>query len=68
VIASVGPVMNATLAEYGLTPDVVPPVPKMAVLVRSAAEMVLEILTRKRRAPAQTPANRRGECRDAVTQ
>jgi len=49
VIASVGPVMNDTLAEHGLLPDIVPAHPKMAVLVRAAAEDARSILARKRR-------------------
>ena len=48
VIASVGPVMNTALAEHNLAPDVVPPHPKMPLLVRSAAEMAGAILARKR--------------------
>ena len=37
-IGSVGPVMDTALAEEGLAPDIVPAHPKMAVLVRTAAE------------------------------
>ena len=47
VIASVGPVMNAALADYGLVPDIVPPQPRMPVLVRSAAEAAHSILRQK---------------------
>lgn len=47
-IGSVGPVMDATLADCGFTPDIVPAHPKMAVLVRTAAEMALTVLARKR--------------------
>jgi uroporphyrinogen-III synthase len=49
VIGSVGPVMDAALADCGLSPDVVPLHPKMAVLVRAAAEMSASVLLRKRR-------------------
>ena len=52
VIASVGPVMNTTLAEHNLAPDIVPPHPKMPLLVRSAAEAAGSILARKRRQAA----------------
>jgi uroporphyrinogen-III synthase len=52
VVASVGPIMNATLTEYGLQPDIVPVHPKMAVLVRAAAESAVAALARKRRIPA----------------
>jgi uroporphyrinogen-III synthase len=48
-IASVGPVMTASLADYGLTPDIVPEHPKMPVLVRTAAQLAGGILQRKRR-------------------
>ncbi len=36
VVGSVGPVMTAALAEYGITPQVVPGQPKMQMLVRDA--------------------------------
>jgi uroporphyrinogen-III synthase len=48
-IASVGPVMDAALADVGLTPDIVPAHPKMPVLVRAAAEQSAAVLARKRR-------------------
>lgn len=48
VIGSVGPVMDAALQEQGLSPDVVPAHPKMAVLVKTAAEMAASILQTKR--------------------
>lgn len=48
VIASVGPIMNAALAERGLVPDIVPAHPKMGALVRAAAEEAAQILARKR--------------------
>ena len=37
-VASVGPIMSATLLEHGLTPDIVPFSPKMGALVKAAAE------------------------------
>jgi len=52
VVASVGPIMNQALAEYGIEPDIVPAHPKMAVLVRTAAEMAVSVLARKRHIPA----------------
>ncbi len=52
-VGSVGPVMNAALADCGLTPDIVPESPKMAVLVRTAAETAASALLRKRRVPAR---------------
>jgi uroporphyrinogen-III synthase len=48
-IGSVGPVMDAALADRGFTPDIVPAQPKMPVLVRTAAESAHSILARKRR-------------------
>jgi uroporphyrinogen-III synthase len=47
-IGSVGPVMDAALADCGFTPDIVPAHPKMAVLVRAAAEMAAAVVARKR--------------------
>lgn len=47
-IASVGPVMTATLESYGLTSDIVPNHPKMGSLVKAAAEMAATILCTKR--------------------
>jgi len=49
-VGSVGPVMNAALADSGLAPDIVPAHPKMAALVWTAAEMAVPILARKRSA------------------
>jgi len=49
VIGSVGPVMDSTLADFGFIPDVIPAHPKMAVLVRAAAETAAFHLARKRR-------------------
>jgi uroporphyrinogen-III synthase len=48
-IASVGPVMDAALADAGLAPDIVPAHPKMPVLVRAAADQAAAVLARKRR-------------------
>jgi uroporphyrinogen-III synthase len=47
-VASVGPVMTAALEEHNLRPDIVPPHPKMGVLVKVAAEEAAAVLTRKR--------------------
>jgi uroporphyrinogen-III synthase len=52
VVASVGPIMNAALAEEGIEADIVPMHPKMGLLVRAAAEMAVPALARKRRLPA----------------
>lgn len=52
VIASVGPIMNAALAEHGLEPDVVPPHPKMGILIRHSAERSAAVLARKRQLTA----------------
>ena len=49
VIGSVGPVMNATLMDYGITPDIEPAHPKMAALVRTAAELAGPLVARKQR-------------------
>ena len=49
VIGSVGPVMNATLIDYGFTPDIEPAHPKMAALVRTAAELAGPLVARKQR-------------------
>ncbi len=48
VIGSVGPVMDQTLLDLGFSPDIVPPHPKMAALVRAAAEQAGAALFRKR--------------------
>jgi uroporphyrinogen-III synthase len=48
VIASVGPIMDAALAERGLKPDIVPAHPKMGILMRAAAEQSVAAVTRKR--------------------
>jgi len=47
-IASVGPVMTATLEAAGLPADIVPVHPKMAALVKAASEMAATVLARKR--------------------
>jgi uroporphyrinogen-III synthase len=47
-IGSVGPVMDATLVDRGFAPDIVPAHPKMAVLVRTAAEVAASVVARKR--------------------
>jgi uroporphyrinogen-III synthase len=52
VVASVGPIMNAALAEEGIEPDIVPVHPKMGNLVRAAADMAATALAKKRRLPA----------------
>lgn len=55
-IASVGPVMTASLEAIGLTADIIPNHPKMGALVKAAAEQAREILSFKRTAPRNTPA------------
>ena len=47
-VGSVGPVMDAALADCGLSADIVPAHPKMPVLVRAAADCAHGVLTRKR--------------------
>ncbi len=47
-IASVGPVMTATLNEYGFPADIIPMHPKMASLVKAAAESAAQVLAQKR--------------------
>jgi uroporphyrinogen-III synthase len=47
-VASVGPVMTSSLEAQGLAPDIVPKHPKMASLVKAAAEEAPAILSRKR--------------------
>jgi uroporphyrinogen-III synthase len=48
VVASVGPIMTAALREHGIEPDIEPDYPKMAALVRAAAEQSRAALLRKR--------------------
>jgi uroporphyrinogen-III synthase len=47
-IASVGPVMTATLESYGLPVDIIPNHPKMGALVKAAAESAMTVLLAKR--------------------
>jgi uroporphyrinogen-III synthase len=47
-IASVGPVMTATLEAHGLTADIIPNHPKMAPLVKAASESAAAVLCAKR--------------------
>ena len=47
-IASVGPVMTATLEAGGLPVDIVPVHPKMAALVKAASDTAAAIVVRKR--------------------
>lgn len=47
-IASVGPVMTATLEAYGLPADIIPNHPKMGPLVKAAAELAAAVLCGKR--------------------
>ncbi len=47
-LASVGPIMSASLEAAGLPVDIIPVHPKMAGLVKAAAEQVASVLTRKR--------------------
>jgi uroporphyrinogen-III synthase len=49
VIASVGPIMTEALEEAGLPIDIVPQHPKMAALVKAAAELAAPALERKRK-------------------
>ena len=54
-IASVGPVMTATLQVAGLPVDIVPSRPKMAALVKVASERAVPVLSQKR-ATFEVPA------------
>lgn len=54
VVASVGPIMDAALAERGLKPDITPAHPKMGILMRAAAEQSAEALMRKRASSSRT--------------
>jgi uroporphyrinogen-III synthase len=47
-LASVGPIMTAALEAEGLTADIIPVHPKMAGLVKAAADNAGEVLMRKR--------------------
>jgi len=48
-IASVGPVMTATLEAYGLPVDIIPNHPKMGPLVKAASESAAAVLCSRRR-------------------
>lgn len=52
-IASVGPVMTASLEAAGLQADLVPVHPKMGALVKVASEMAAAVLARKRGASSR---------------
>ncbi|HZL57083.1 MAG TPA: uroporphyrinogen-III synthase, partial [Bryobacteraceae bacterium] len=54
-LASVGPIMTAALESAGLPVDIVPVHPKMAALVKAAAENAAAVLARKRFAHAPLP-------------
>ncbi|MES1258077.1 MAG: uroporphyrinogen-III synthase, partial [Acidobacteriota bacterium] len=47
-LASVGPIMTAALESAGLTADIIPLHPKMAGLVKAAAEQAGSVLEEKR--------------------
>ncbi len=47
-VASVGPVMTETLEAHGIPVDIIPKHPKMASLVKAAAEESADVLRRKR--------------------
>ena len=49
-VASVGPVMTATLESREIQPDIIPNHPKMGSLVKAAAEMAESVLLSKRAA------------------
>lgn len=53
-IASVGPVMTATLETQGIPVDIIPNHPKMGALVKAAAESAGSILSAKRAAQKAT--------------
>jgi len=55
VIASVGPVMTASLEAAGFPVDMVPVHPKMGALVKVASEMAAAVLTQKRALFGITP-------------
>ncbi len=48
VVASVGPIMTEALEEAGLPVDIVPQHPKMAALVKAAADLAASAVERKR--------------------
>ena len=47
-VASVGPVMTATLESYGLAADIIPNHPKMGPLVKAGSESAVAVLYAKR--------------------
>lgn len=51
-IASVGPVMTASLLSKGLVPDVIPQSPKMGALIKAMSEQLPAALQRKRNSAA----------------
>jgi uroporphyrinogen-III synthase len=54
-VASVGPIMTATLIEHGIQPDIVPISPKMGALVKAAADESGAVLATKRTKTANLP-------------
>jgi uroporphyrinogen-III synthase len=54
-IASVGPVMTATLESYGFPVDIVPMHPKMGALVKAAADLAPAILAAKHTGSRRVP-------------
>jgi uroporphyrinogen-III synthase len=50
-VASVGPVMTETLEAHGIPVDIIPKHPKMASLVKTAADESSAVLMRKRAVP-----------------
>jgi uroporphyrinogen-III synthase len=47
-IASIGPIMNASLEEQGIKADIVPSSPKVGLLVKAAADEAADVLAGKR--------------------
>ena len=47
-VASVGPVMTASLQAQGIQPDIIPLHPKMPALIKAAAEQAHAVLAAKR--------------------
>jgi len=54
-VASVGPVMTSSLETRGIIPDIIPQHPKMWALVKAAAELAEDVLSRKRGQPLKKP-------------
>jgi len=50
-VASVGPVMTASLEAGGFAADIIPVHPKMGALVKAASEAAASVVARKRKAP-----------------